>query len=183
MKRAATWTKETVTVGLDAGHSVSIRTWSAVEDELTRESQDLEAYFKEKGVGMPQNWFFSTENLTCIKEIGSFIGKNTADCSQLGVTAMGKYLIAYAIVQSLSRQQHWDLPLTPSPPAFSLLLDMRLFCKYSIGIYGKTLVNCYMQGRTLDAFARIHDTDALCEYTNVDRSQVVRAHFESSHLL
>lgn len=172
--------QQSVTAGLEYHHETAMQTWDLIEADLTQQQEQFEAEFREKGVEVAENWAFSSENRTFIRQIAQFLEENTSDCQHIPPTRVWQYLIAYALLQNTALSASWEVPYEPEAPPVDQLLPMSYFSKYAVGIYGKFLVNILMKSRKLDLFQTISDEEILIEHAQITPDQLIYRHFDSS---
>lgn len=146
-------------------------------------SDELEHFIRSKSANIPSNWPFSKENRGLITDVSLFIKSHTAECDDISLTSMWQTFIAWSIVQRTAREILWSFPIESEMPSRWRLEEAEYYCKYSVGIYGKSLVSLMMNSKYADLFKSISTREILTTYAGVLDNDILHLVAESQSFL
>jgi hypothetical protein len=146
---------------------------ASVTELLETFSDDLEAYIIQNGADRTTSWPFSKENRALIGEVSEFMKSHTAECEGISLVSMWQYFIAWSIVQRAARNTLWTFPRETDTPRRWRLEEAAYYSKFSVGVYGKSLVNMLMNSQYLDLFRAISPRAILSTYAGILPDDVV----------
>ena len=169
-----------VEYSIRSNYQDTIQSLQIIENGLNIHQRELEKYFVDNGIDVYENWAFSIENRETIRELSEYIKLNTSECKDIPYHRLWQYFIAWACIQKKARQLLWKIETIPMDNFLqSGLHDMKFFCKYAVGIYGKLLVRVLIEKKWLKIFQTESDESILCNYAKIIPENLLYSHITS----
>lgn len=162
----------------------SMQSLKIIETGLNKHQDELEEYFKKNNIDVHENWAFSNENRETIRELACFIKESTRECKEIPYHRLWQYFIAYVCIQKKARKLLWKIKKVPNDEFLEQgLREMKTYCKYAVGIYGKLLVSILIEKRWLKLFQSESHEEIFCKYARVLPENLIYSQLTSKKYL
>mmetsp|Transcript_18150 Transcript_18150/g.32500 ORF Transcript_18150/g.32500 Transcript_18150/m.32500 type:complete len:517 (-) Transcript_18150:3989-5539(-) len=164
--------------------TTSILSFSELQANFAREilenvSDFFEHQVRSYGQADPNTWPFSRENRKLLTETSEFLKVQTAECEGIPISFMWQALTAWSIAQRVARETLWTFHEDPGAPSQWRVEEATYYSKYSVGIYGKSLVNMLMNSQYMDLFKNIPAKQILATYAGIPEEDIVLVNSDS----
>jgi hypothetical protein len=115
---------------------------------------------------VPPNWPFTKENRLLISEVSEWLKLHTSDCKGISLAAMWQFFMAWSITQRAARETAWSFP-KEEPQGIFKVSEAVYYSKYAVAVYGKLLVNLYMEEQFADLVRNVPAIEILATYSGI----------------